>query len=95
MSVFASLFAYAGKYEPKNEIVLTNEEIAEVKSAKIVESEYGLSVCFFMKAGCQKYIPVSRDYEDQVSIGDAVDLTKIKILTLSKEGAKDIKRVTF
>jgi hypothetical protein len=50
-----------------------------------------MSVCFFFKAGGQSYMPVSRD--SNVEIGQSVDLTKAKVLTLSQEGSADIQRI--
>jgi hypothetical protein len=65
----------------------SQEEMNLVNNAKVVLSQYGLSVCFFMKDGCQKYIPLSRD--SVASEGDVVDLSKAKILKLKKEGTDE------
>ena len=91
MNIFAGLQKYATKYQVKNSRAFNAEELADVVSAKVVASQYGMSVCFFMKSGCQTYIPVSRDSVCQV--GDVVDINKTRLLILEKEGSEDIARV--
>ena len=91
MNIFAGLQKYATKFEVKNTRVFNQEELADVSHAKVVASQYGMSVCFFMVDGCQKYIPVSRD--SIASVGDDVDITKAKLLTLAKDGEEPIVRV--
>ena len=88
MNIFAGLKSYANSFkvigQPRS---FSQEEMDLVNNAKVVLSQYGLSVCFFMKDGCQKYIPLSRD--SVASEGDAVDLSKAKILKLKKEGTDE------
>ena len=84
MNIFASLQKYATRYEVKNIRDFNAEELAQISSAKVVASQYGMSVCFYMVEGGQTYVPVSRDSICQV--GDVVDVTKAKILTLEKDG---------
>ena len=84
MNIFAALKQYATKFELTNTRDFDEEELSQVKSARVVASQYGKSVCFFMKDGCQKYIPVSRD--SNVSVGDEINLSEVKILTLEKDG---------
>ena len=91
MNIFAGLQKYATKFQVKEARVFNTEELAEVVSAKVVASQYGMSVCFFMTDGCQKYIPVSRDSVCQV--GDVVDINKAKLLILEKDGSDDIPRI--
>jgi len=86
MNIFAGLQKYATKFQVIDIRSFEADELAEVKSAKVVASQYGMSVCFYMTEGCQKYIPLSRD--SQVSVGDTIDLTQAKILTLEKDGEK-------
>jgi len=90
MNIFASLQKYATKFEVSNTRDFDPEELAQVSSAKVVASQYGLSVCFYMKEGCQKYIPLSRD--SSACIGDEVNLSTAKILTLVKDG-ESINRI--
>lgn len=91
MNIFDSLTMYAGKWSVKNSRKFTAEEKAMVADAKVVSSQYGLSVCFFMKNGSQGYIPLSND--SNLTIGDSVDMEKADLLTLGRPGDADIQRV--
>lgn len=91
MNIFSALRVYAGKWNEKETKSFTSEEIALVDKAEVVESNYGLSVCFFMKAGGQSYIPL--DQNSSAAIGEQIDLTKAQVVTLEKKGEKDIFRV--
>ena len=91
MNIFSALRVYAGKWQEKKVESFKAEEIALVDKAEVVESQYGLSVCFFMKAGGQSYIPL--DQNSSVAIGDTIDLTKAQVVTLCKQGENDIFRV--
>lgn len=93
MNIFNSLKVYAGKWMIKNSRAFTQEEIAAVKSATVVPSQYGNSVCFMMVGGGQTYIPLANDAT--VGVGESIDLTKAKLLTLEKEGESDINRVSI
>ena len=70
----------------------TSDEIAAVKSATVVDSQYGQSVCFLMVNGGQTYIPL--DQNSSKATGDEVDLTKASLVTLEKAGEADIYRVS-
>ena len=87
MNIFATLKSYANQFKVANTRDFTQEELNLVNDAKVVLSQYGMSVCFFMADGCQKYIPLSRD--SVACDGDKVDLKKAKILTLVKEGSDE------
>ena len=87
MNIFASLKTYAGQFKVTKSRNFSAEELNLVNNAKVVLSQYGMSVCFFMTDGCQKYIPLSRD--SVANEGDVVDLKKAKILTLAKEGSSE------
>lgn len=93
MNIFNSLQTYGGKWNVKSERNFDPEEIAAVKSATVVASQYGSSVCFFMKSGSTHYIPLSNTSD--LAVGDTVDITKAKLLTLSREGNEDINRVAI
>jgi hypothetical protein len=87
MNIFATLKSYANQFKVANTRAFSEEELNLVNDAKVVLSQYGMSVCFFMTDGCQKYIPLSRD--SVACDGDKVDLKKAKILTLVKEGSDE------
>lgn len=67
------------------------KELDLVDKAMVVESEYGNSCCFFMKNGTQIYVPMSKDSKSKV--GDYITLYETEIVTLSKDGKKDIQRI--
>jgi len=91
MNIFSSLRVYAGKWGVSASRNFTADEIGAVQSAHVVDSQYGNSVCFLMKSGGQTFIPLSTN--STLGIGDDVDLSKAKLLTLSREGDADIYRV--
>lgn len=93
MNIFSSLKMYAAKWSVKETRSFTPEEIAAVSSAVVVASQYGNSVCFFMKSGEQCFIPLSTDAS--VGTGETVDLSKAKIVTLGRQGDADIQRVSI
>jgi hypothetical protein len=91
MNIFSSLRVYAGKWAVKASRAFTEEEITAVDHASVVDSQYGNSVCFFMKSGGQTFIPLSTN--SALAMGDSVDLTKAKLLTLGRDGDSDIYRI--
>ena len=91
MNIFSSLQVYAGKWNLKSSRAFSAEEISAVKSAVVVSSQYGNSVCFHMVSGGQTFIPLSND--SSLGVGEAVDLTTAQLLTLEKQGEADIMRV--
>lgn len=93
MNIFAGLQVYAGKWavvEDKTRS-FNDEEKALIDRAEVVASEYGNSVCFFMKGGGQTYIPLSN--QSSLTVGDSVDINKAKLLTLHRDGSADITRI--
>jgi len=91
MNIFSSLRVYAGKWAVTNSRDFSQEEINAVDSATVVDSQYGSSVCFIMKGGGQTFIPLSTN--STLALGDDVDLSKAKLLTLHRDGDADIYRV--
>ena len=91
MNIFSALRIYAGKWSEKNVRAFAPEEVAAVEQAKVVESQYGLSVCFFMRGGGQSYIPL--DQNSSLAIDDVIDLNKAQLVTLQRPGEQDIYRV--
>ena len=67
------------------------EEIALVDRAEVVASQYGNSICFYMKSGGQTYIPLSK--QSELTVGDELDIKTAKLITLSRPGNDDITRV--
>lgn len=93
MNIFSNLQVYAGKWAEKSRRNFSAEEINAVDSNVVVSSNYGLSVCFFMKSGGQTFIPLSNDAS--VGLGESVDLQKASLITLGKQGESDIIRVSI
>ena len=90
-NIFSSLRVYAGKWSVKSSRAFSPEEVAAVSSAVVVASQYGNSVCFTMVGGGQTFIPLSQN--SVKSVGDSIDLTSAKLLTLEKPGEYDIFRI--
>lgn len=91
MNIFASLKIYAGKWSEKEARKFSTEEIEAIAMAVVVPSQYGNSVQFIRKEGGMSFIPL--DQNSNVGIGEMIDLTKAKLVTLEKEGEADIYRV--
>ena len=90
-NIFSSLRVYAGKWSVKSSRAFSPEEVAAVASAVVVASQYGNSVCFSMVNGGQTFIPLSQN--SAKTVGESIDLTTAKLLTLEKSGEADIFRV--
>lgn len=91
MNIFSALHRYADKWSEKEVRNFAPEEVTAVDRAVVVESNYGSSVCFFMKQGGQTYIPL--DQNSNLGIGSTIDLTKAQLVTLQRTGEDDIYRV--
>nr|DAL05034.1 MAG TPA: hypothetical protein [Crassvirales sp.] len=90
MGFLDKLRTYAGSWSEAGREKLSKAEVAQVESAKVVEGQYGLSMCFLMKAGGKKFMPLSRD--SQLEEGDSVDIKSVDIITLERDGDDDIYR---
>ena len=90
-NIFANLRTYEGKWSEKSRRGFTAEEINAVSSAAVVNSNYGLSVCFMMKSGGMTFIPLSST--SSKGVGEVVDLNSASLVTLEKQGEADIFRV--
>ena len=90
MGFLDKLRTYAGSWSEAGREKLSKAEVAQVASATVVEGQYGLSMCFVMKAGGKKFMPLSRD--SQLEEGDSVDIKSVEIITLERDGDEDIYR---
>lgn len=91
MSIFSNLQTYAAKWSAKGSRAISREEKAEIQSAEVVSSEYGLSMVFTFKGGKgKKFMPVSRD--SQLAEGDEVSIASITFVELEREGDNNIFR---
>ena len=91
MNIFSSLRIYAGKWSEKETRNFSPEEIGAVTMAVVVPSQYGNSVQFLRKDGGMSFIPL--DQNANVGVGEIIDLSKAKLVTLEKQGEADIYRV--
>ena len=91
MNLFSGLRVYGGKWAEKASRRFTQDELALVIKAQVVESQYGNSCCFFMANGTTMYVPMSTDAKS--GVGDIVNLNEAEIVTLEKAGEKDIQRI--
>lgn len=91
MNIFSAINIYQGAWSEKARRPFSEEEIKQVKSATVVDSQYGSSVCFLMTSGGKAYIPLSNT--SNLKVGDDVDLSSAELLTLGREGDADIYRV--
>ena len=87
-----SLQVYGENWQKVNERAFNQDEINAVRSNSVVNSQYGKSVCFFLKGGGQSYIPVSKQGADP-ALGSSINMTTAKLVTLHREGDGDILRV--
>lgn len=85
--------ASSNKWRVKEERPFTAEEINAVQKAVVVANQYGKSICFYMKAGGQSYIPLTHNSE--IGVGESVNVINLRLLTLTREGDNDIMRVKY
>lgn len=94
MGFLDSLRTYAGAWEVTNTEKLSDAEIKTIDKIEVVsrDNEWGTSVsmCFFMKGGGRKYIPLSRDSD--LKDGDNVDPKSVEVITLERDGDDPIYR---
>ena len=90
MGFLDKLRTYAGSWSEAGREKLSKAEVAQVESATVAEGQYGLSMCFVMKTGGKKFMPLSRD--SQLEEGDSVDVKSVEIVTLERDGDEDIYR---
>lgn len=90
-NVFAGLVTY-GSWNVKSSRNFNEDEINSIQSAVVKASQFGKSVCFTMRNGGTKFIPLGRDSE-HLSEGTQVNMKSAKLLILTKPGEKDILRV--
>lgn len=91
VNIFENLKKYATKWAEKESRNFTTEEISCVKRTEVVNSQYGLSVCFFFNDGGQSYVPLSSD--SKYTLGSSIDMKTAEVVTLSKDGEDDIQRI--
>lgn len=91
MNIFDSLKQYAGKWTVISSRNFNDVEKNAIASTRVVASQYGNSVCFVMKSGAQTFIPLSNN--SSLGVGESIDMSTAKLLTLAKDGEQNILRV--
>lgn len=92
MSILNSLTVYGqNRWIVKSKNDFSSDDIASVKSAEVVASNYGKSVCFHLISGGSTFIPLSKD--SKLGVGATIDMKNCSVLTLGKVGEADIYRV--
>lgn len=77
-----------GKWRCKAEVEIAPEDKEMFSSAKVVSSEYGKSVCFFLKRGGQEYLPINN--LNELNIGDYVNLDTVLLQVFGKQNECDV-----
>lgn len=94
MSIFSNR-VYRGKWVETDRHEITSEDLEGYKSVSLVPSEYGMSICLCLKSGGYEYTPLSN--RSKTMSGDITldDLKGATLVTLSRDGDDDIKRIEF
>lgn len=90
MGILDKIRTYAGSWREASRDKLSKAEAASISSVEVVEGQYGLSMCFMMKAGGKKFIPLSRDSD--LEEGDSVKISSVELITLERDGDDNIYR---
>lgn len=95
MGILSGLQTYAQKFTETDRFKFAPEDANAVDEAVVVNSKYGLSACFHMKAGGTKYIPLSESARMKSGEGEVLDLDAVDVIQLSRPGDDDIYRIDF
>lgn len=90
-NIFKSFKVYAESWKVVDTTKFEEDDVQEISQAEVIESEFGYSVCFTLKSGGKKYIPLEKD--SPAGLGDIIDVRKATIITLAKQGRENIHRI--
>lgn len=95
MNIFETLRVY-GSWTVSEARKFTDAEKAVIKGAVVTDHTFEdgrtvRSVCFMTKTGNKQYLTLSND--STASVGEVVDMDSCELLTLSKQGERDVHRV--
>lgn len=76
---------YGESWTLVSERPFNSAEREAIREAAVVNSDYGISACFFMKQGGTYYIPIS-DRGVQPAVGSKLDLDKCHFVRLTRDG---------
>lgn len=88
-NIFEAVKTYATSWEVTNVRKFTDEELLMIKDTEIVPSDYGCAVKCFMVGGGTKFLSLGKHSRGE--IGDHPDLSKARILTLTRDGEECTK----
>ena len=92
-SLFKNLKKYEQSWKVSSIDKLDEEDMSLILKGEVVKSTYGTSLKLYLNDG-SVFIPIDpRDLTYEV--GDTVDLKRVRIKTLKKDGEDDIQRVCF
>ena len=90
MNIFASMKT-ASFWVVVEERPFSQDCIDMVEKAEVVSSGYGQSVCFFMKSGDKRYLPI--DKESFRPEGTLVNMNTSSVLVLERDEEERVMRV--
>lgn len=91
MNIFDVLPSYRGQWKLKSERLFNEEELKNIESTVVIAGDYGNSVEFKAPNGLKYYIPLAEDAT--IGLGESLDFSRAKLLTLERPGDDDIYRV--
>lgn len=90
-TVFDIIKLYQSEWTEVNSRNFSPEECKAVQGCSVVASQYGKSVCFLFGNG-KRYIPL--EPTANVVIGDILDITKLKLVSLQYSGSNPEQQIT-
>lgn len=95
MGIFSNLNVYKSqKWNVKSVDPITDDDLQDVESVSLRAGDYGVSVCLTLRNGDHQYIPMANDSKAMASV-TLDDMRAAKVVTLSRDGDKDIYRIKF
>ena len=92
MGFLDSLRTYGSSWAETSKEKLSSNEVKAIDKIEVTtkDNEWGTSVsmCFFMKSGGRKFVPLSRDSD--LEVGDIVDPKSVEIITLERAGDEPV-----
>lgn len=80
------LKTYGGGWNLLSTERFSSEDAKCYEGAEVVNSDFGLSVCFTLAGGngLKQFVPLGRD--SQLALGDKPQITDLNLLTLERDG---------
>lgn len=85
MSIFNNVCRWGpAKWDETSRRPLNSQELNAIDHASVVALQYGYGVCFFLKNGEDRTIPLS--VSSNLKPGQNIDPSKLEVVKLDKEG---------